>query len=127
MLIENCFGLCIIALSEECQIVVNSELIRESNKIAITFAPTIVINRNRSLFIPEMIKSEFDTDKIQFSMIGVICLTLLLVVIAQITCLCCNKIKTNQNHLNVFKPKETQLTNSKKGSEDEHLNFIAKI
>ena len=74
-----------------------------------------------------MIKSEFDTDRIQFSMIGVICLTLLLVVIAQITCLCCNKIKTNQNHLNVFKPKETQLTNSKEGSEDEHLNFIAKI
>ena len=60
-------------------------------------------------------------------MIGVICLTLLLVVIAQITCLCCNKIKTNQNQLNVLKPKETKLQNSKGGSEDEHLNFIAKI
>ena len=124
MLIEHCFGLCIIALSEECQIVVNSELIRESNKIAVTFAPTIVINRNRSLFVSEMVKSEFDNDEIQFSMIGVICLTLLFVVIAQVTCLCCNKIKTNQNQLNVLKPKET---NSKRGSEDEHLNFIAKL
>ena len=57
-----------------CQIVVNSELIRESNKIAIPFDPTIISKRNSSLFIPEMIKSEFDTDKIQFSMIGVICL-----------------------------------------------------
>ena len=127
MLIENCFGLCIFALSEDCQIVVNAELIRESNKIAITFAPTIIINRNNSLFIPEMIKSEFDTDKIQFSMIGVICLSLLIVVIAQISCLCCNKIRTTQDYLNVVKPKQTQLAKSEEGNENEQLNFIAKI
>ena len=127
MLIENCYGLCIIALSDECQIVVNSELIRESNKIAVTFSPTNIINRNISLFIPEKIKSEFNTDKIQFSMISLICLFILCIIIAQISCFCCNKIRTTKDPSCVVETKQTQLTNNENGNEDEQLNFIAKI
>ena len=60
-------------------------------------------------------------------MIGVICLSVLLVVIAQIYCFCCNKIRTTNDYFNVVKPKQTQLTNSEEGDENEQLNFIAKI
>ena len=43
MLIDNCLGFCIIAISNECQIIVNSELIRESNKIASNFSPKLLL------------------------------------------------------------------------------------
>ena len=66
MLIDNCLGFCIIAISDECQIIVNSELIRESNKTASTFLLKIIINRNSSLAILEEIKAAVNDDQIQF-------------------------------------------------------------
>ena len=70
MLIDNCLGFCIIAISDECQILVNSELIRESHKMAATFSPIVIVNRNISIVIHEKVKAAFDDDKIQFMLIG---------------------------------------------------------
>lgn len=125
MLIDNCLGFCIIAISDECQIIVNSELIRESNKIASSFSPKIIINRNASLSIVEEIKASVNDDQIQFLLIGFILLFLVCIVITQISCFCCNQLKSSQEIVSYAKVE--QPTDQENVKEEEHLSFIAKM
>ena len=110
-------GFCIIAISDECQILVNSELIRESNKIASTFSPIIIVNRNTSLAIHEEIKSAFDDDKIQFMLIGLISSCVLCIIITQISCYCCNRLKASQEYFSVSYAKEEQPDDKESSTE----------
>ena len=114
-----------IAISDECQIIVNSELIRESNKIASSFSPKIIINRNASLSIVEEIKASVNDDQIQFLLIGFILLFLVCIVITQISCFCCNQLKSSQEIVSYAKVE--QPTERENVKEEEHLSFIAKM
>ena len=127
MLIDNCLGFCIIAISEECQILVNSELIRESNKIAATFSPIIIVNRNTSLVIHKKVKAAFDDDKIQFMLIGLISSCIMCIIITQISCYCCNRMKASQEYFSVSYAKETHPIDKEISKDDEQLSFIAKM
>ena len=122
MLIANCLGFCAIAVSDECQIIVNSELIRESNKIAASFVPKTIINRNASLLMIEEIKTAIEEDQIQFLLIGLILLGLICMVITQISCFCCNRWKM-VSYGQVSK-NEDQIVEKQ---EEEQLNFISKM
>ena len=127
MLIDNCLGFCIIAISDECQIIVNSELIRESNKIASTFSPKIIINRNTSLAILEEIKAAVNDDQIQFILIGMIVLCSLCIIITQVSCFCCNRLKASQEYVSVSYAKEKQPDEHEILKNDEQLSCIAKM
>ena len=123
MLIDNCLGFCIIAVSDECQIIVNSELIRESNKIASSFIPKTIINRNASLSVIEEIKAAVDDDQIQFLLIGLILLGLVCIVITQISCFCCNRWKISQVAYGQVAKSSDQIVEK----QEEQLNFISKM
>ena len=123
MLIDNCLGFCIIAISDECQIIVNFELIRESNKIASSFIPKTIINRNTSLSVIEEIKASVDDDQIQFLLIGFILLFLVCIVITQISCFCCNRLKLSQ----VTYGQVEQLNDQETVRQEEKLSFISKM
>ena len=123
MLIDNCVGFCIIAVSDECQIIVNSELLRVSNKIASSFIPKTIINRNASLSVIEEIKAAVDDDQIQFLLIGLILLCLVCIVITQISCFCCNRLKISQ----VAYGQVAQSSDQETVKQEEQLNFISKM
>ena len=125
MLIDNCLGFFIIAISDECQIIVNSELIRESNKITLSVHPKIIINCNTSLSIVEEIKASVNDDQIQFLLIGFILLFLVCIVITQISCFCCNQLKSSQECVSYAKVKQPDENDSLKN--EEQLSFIAKM
>ena len=60
-------------------------------------------------------------------MIGLICLSVFFIIIAQISCFCWNRIRTSNDYTRVVKTKRTQPTDNENENEDEQLNFIAKL
>ena len=120
MLIDNCLGFCVFAVSDECQIIVNSELIRESNKIAASFAPKTILNRNSSLIMIPSVEKNMSEDEIQYVLIAFVSLGLIGILIIQISCICCNcKKKIAYGPVS----NKEDIINQKEG---EELNFISK-
>ena len=64
-------------------------------------------------------------DQIQFLLIGVILLFLLCMVVTQISCFCCNRLRSSQEKVSYAKV--AQPTEREKVQEEEQLSFIAKM